>query len=247
MFRRDWELAGHGCRRRPPDGSRGRPQRLARPPTCRSPHVGVGIRAANQRQVRRPCRLEVSVYRPCPVTSATSSIRRRGEPIGPGAEEFTGRQGNGWVSPSIRRAGSVEKPILERRVPRRLPLRPDCQVMIGPDVHHRRLPHPDGEDRWPACAGQTGRPGSARHPQARQRNPTLDPEAIEDVVWGAANQAGEDNRNVARMAVRSPLPTPSPAPRSTGCAGRACRRWSRRGKRSLVAGAMSWWRAARSR
>jgi 3-oxoadipyl-CoA thiolase len=33
------------------------------------------------------------------------------------------------------------------------------------------------------------------------RNPALDPAAIEDVVWGAANQAGEDNRNVARMAV----------------------------------------------
>jgi 3-oxoadipyl-CoA thiolase len=33
------------------------------------------------------------------------------------------------------------------------------------------------------------------------RNPELDPAAIEDVVWGAANQAGEDNRNVARMAV----------------------------------------------
>lgn len=29
----------------------------------------------------------------------------------------------------------------------------------------------------------------------------LDPEAIDDVVLGAANQAGEDNRNVARMAV----------------------------------------------
>lgn len=33
------------------------------------------------------------------------------------------------------------------------------------------------------------------------RNPGLDPSGIEDVVWGAANQAGEDNRNVARMAV----------------------------------------------
>lgn len=32
------------------------------------------------------------------------------------------------------------------------------------------------------------------------RQPDLDPAAIEDVVWGAANQAGEDNRNVARMA-----------------------------------------------
>lgn len=32
------------------------------------------------------------------------------------------------------------------------------------------------------------------------RNPGLDPDAVEDVQWGAANQAGEDNRNVARMA-----------------------------------------------
>ena len=32
------------------------------------------------------------------------------------------------------------------------------------------------------------------------RNPTLDPMAVEDVQWGAANQAGEDNRNVGRMA-----------------------------------------------
>lgn len=32
------------------------------------------------------------------------------------------------------------------------------------------------------------------------RNPGLDPTAVSDVVWGAANQAGEDNRNVGRMA-----------------------------------------------
>lgn len=32
------------------------------------------------------------------------------------------------------------------------------------------------------------------------RNEGFDPAAIEDVMWGAANQAGEDNRNVARMA-----------------------------------------------
>jgi acetyl-CoA acyltransferase len=31
------------------------------------------------------------------------------------------------------------------------------------------------------------------------RNPGLDPDAIEDVIFGCANQAGEDNRNVARM------------------------------------------------
>jgi 3-oxoadipyl-CoA thiolase len=32
------------------------------------------------------------------------------------------------------------------------------------------------------------------------RNPAVDPAAIEDVIAGDANQAGEDNRNVARMA-----------------------------------------------
>jgi 3-oxoadipyl-CoA thiolase len=32
------------------------------------------------------------------------------------------------------------------------------------------------------------------------RNPSVDPAVIEDIIFGAANQAGEDNRNVARMA-----------------------------------------------
>jgi 3-oxoadipyl-CoA thiolase len=32
------------------------------------------------------------------------------------------------------------------------------------------------------------------------RHPDVESAAIEDVIWGAANQAGEDNRNVARMA-----------------------------------------------
>lgn len=34
-----------------------------------------------------------------------------------------------------------------------------------------------------------------------ERNPNVDPKQLEDVVFGAANQAGEDNRNVARMAL----------------------------------------------
>jgi 3-oxoadipyl-CoA thiolase len=34
-----------------------------------------------------------------------------------------------------------------------------------------------------------------------ERLPTLDPAAVDDVVYGCANQAGEDNRNVARMAL----------------------------------------------
>ena len=33
-----------------------------------------------------------------------------------------------------------------------------------------------------------------------ERHPSLDPVAIDDVILGAANQSGEDNRNVARMA-----------------------------------------------
>ena len=32
-----------------------------------------------------------------------------------------------------------------------------------------------------------------------ERNPGLDPARIDDVIYGCANQAGEDNRNVARM------------------------------------------------
>jgi acetyl-CoA C-acetyltransferase len=34
-----------------------------------------------------------------------------------------------------------------------------------------------------------------------ERNSSIDPKLIEDVVMGAANQSGEDNRNVARMAL----------------------------------------------
>lgn len=33
-----------------------------------------------------------------------------------------------------------------------------------------------------------------------ERNPSVDWEAVDDVIYGSANQAGEDNRNVARMA-----------------------------------------------
>jgi acetyl-CoA acetyltransferase family protein len=44
------------------------------------------------------------------------------------------------------------------------------------------------------------------------RSPGLDPERIGDVLWGDANAAGEDNRNVGRMAVLlAGLPTSIPA------------------------------------
>ena len=44
-----------------------------------------------------------------------------------------------------------------------------------------------------------------------QRNPQVDWQVVEDVIFGCANQAGEDNRNVARMsALLAGLPTAVP-------------------------------------
>ena len=44
------------------------------------------------------------------------------------------------------------------------------------------------------------------------KTPRLDPGAIDEVVWGNANGAGEENRNVGRMAVLlAGLPTSVPA------------------------------------
>jgi acetyl-CoA acyltransferase len=44
-----------------------------------------------------------------------------------------------------------------------------------------------------------------------ERNPTVDWSAVDDVVYGCTNQAGEDNRNVARMALLlAGLPTQVP-------------------------------------
>src|ERR1700737_567030 len=44
------------------------------------------------------------------------------------------------------------------------------------------------------------------------RAPSLPVERVDEVVWGAANQAGEDNRNVARMsALLAGLPRGVPA------------------------------------
>ncbi len=52
-----------------------------------------------------------------------------------------------------------------------------------------------------------------------ERNSTMPPEAIADVIYGCANQAGEDNRNVARMsALLSGVPETVPA----GTVNRLC-------------------------
>jgi 3-oxoadipyl-CoA thiolase len=53
----------------------------------------------------------------------------------------------------------------------------------------------------------------AAHPLRvlKDRNPGVDWEAVDDVVYGCANQAGEDNRNVARMAaLLAGLPASTP-------------------------------------
>ena len=59
--------------------------------------------------------------------------------------------------------------------------------------------------RWASWAGNSPMSGPTTSPLTPsagllRRQPDLDPMAIEDIYWGAANQAGEDNRNVARMA-----------------------------------------------
>jgi acetyl-CoA acetyltransferase len=52
--------------------------------------------------------------------------------------------------------------------------------------------------RWRAC-GPTTWPRSVVGEVVRRTG--VDPDQVDEVVLGAANQAGEDNRNVARMAV----------------------------------------------
>ena len=57
------------------------------------------------------------------------------------------------------------------------------------------------------------------------RNPAVDWAAVDDVIYGCANQAGEDNRNVARMARCSrACPVECRARPSTACAARASMR-----------------------
>ena len=65
-----------------------------------------------------------------------------------------------------------------------------------------------------------------------ERNAKVDWSAVDDVIYGCANQAGEDNRNVGRMALLLAGLSVVPGT-STGCAVRA---WT-----------PSPWRRARSR
>nr|WP_275575691.1 hypothetical protein [Aquitalea pelogenes] len=53
----------------------------------------------------------------------------------------------------------------------------------------------------------------------RERHPALDWSLVDELIYGCANQAGEDNRNIARMAgLLAGCPSRCPARPSTGCA-----------------------------
>ena len=70
-----------------------------------------------------------------------------------------------------------------------------------------------------------------------RRNPGVDWGALDDVIYGCANQAGEDNRNVARMALLlAGLPQEVPGNTVNRLCGSRCRPASRAA-----------WRACRAR
>ena len=69
------------------------------------------------------------------------------------------------------------------------------------------------------------------------RTPALDVAQVDEVLWGAANQAGEDNRNVARMALLlAGLPVEVPGATLNRLCGSVSRPWRRR---------RGWWPSAR--
>jgi hypothetical protein len=62
-----------------------------------------------------------------------------------------------------------------------------------------------------------------------RRNEGLDPKAVDDVIMGCANQAGEDNRNVARMsALLAGLPVDVPGATLNRLCGSGSMRWRAR-------------------
>lgn len=59
-----------------------------------------------------------------------------------------------------------------------------------------------------------------------ERNVDVDWSRVDDVIFGSANQAGEDNRNVARMAaLLAGLPEDVPGRQSTACVPVAWMPW----------------------
>src|SRR6478735_4501430 len=60
---------------------------------------------------------------------------------------------------------------------------------------------PIGRFGGPRTTKQTNDLGALPIAELMRRNPKVDWTALDDVLYGCANQAGEDNRNVARMAL----------------------------------------------
>ena len=103
--------------------------------------------------------------------------------------------------PDANTAFRIAQQVLARR--RHRDLRPSCT----PPPARRSA---GSAARSPRCAPTTW-PRSPC-PGVLAKAPDLDPAAIGDVVWGNANEAGEDNRNVGRMAVLlAGLPVSVPA------------------------------------
>ena len=80
------------------------------------------------------------------------------------------------------------------------------------------------------------------------RNGWLDPGQIDDVYWGAANQAGEDNRNVARMGVLlAGLPVEVPGATVNRLCGSGMEAIASAARAIAAGGRTSSWRAGPSR
>jgi acetyl-CoA acyltransferase len=69
-----------------------------------------------------------------------------------------------------------------------------------PSLHLRRHPHPFRPLRRRLSSVRTDDLGAIPIKALMARNPQVDWAAVTDVLYGCANQAGEDNRNVAHMA-----------------------------------------------
>lgn len=74
-----------------------------------------------------------------------------------------------------------------------------CHEQPEPSLYLRRHPHPFGRYGGALSSVRTDDLGALPIKALMQRNPNVDWTAVADVLYGCANQAGEDNRNVARM------------------------------------------------
>ena len=96
---------------------------------------------------------------------------------------------------------------------------PDSQPVAGGVALNKRpvflcdgLRTPFGKYRGSLSGIRTDDLAALTIRQLLQRHPSLDLQAIDEVILGCANQAGEDNRNVARMAsLLAGLPVSVPA------------------------------------